>query len=126
MGSKITKDESRDTGMAIVLLLLLVYTATRQRTALLAAITVHVVNMIWPRIYAPLAVVWFGLSRVLAAVVPKVLLFLVFFLIITPIGALRRLAGKDALKLRAFKSGGATVMVERNHVFVSADLENPY
>ena len=42
---------------------------------------------------------------------------------VAPIAILRRLAGKDSLKLRAFKASKDSVMVERNHVFISADLE---
>jgi hypothetical protein len=50
----------------------------------------------------------------------------VFFLMVTPIAILRRLAGKDSLKLRAFKASQDSAMLERNHTFVSQDLEKPY
>jgi hypothetical protein len=50
----------------------------------------------------------------------------VFFGIVTPIATVRRLLGKDSLKLRAFKAGQDSVMVERNHRFIGADLERPY
>jgi hypothetical protein len=59
-------------------------------------------------------------------VVPKILLSLVFFLVVAPIAIVRRLAGKDSLKLSAFKAGKDSVMVVRNHLFTSADLERPY
>jgi len=54
------------------------------------------------------------------------LLSIVFFLVVTPIGILRRLIGKDALKLRVFKGSQDSVMLERNHTFVGQDLERPY
>ena len=72
------------------------------------------------------AVVWLGLSILLGEIVPKVLLSIVFFLVVTPIGILRRLAGKDALKLRVFKGSQDSVMLERNHLFIGRDLERPY
>lgn len=123
---KITKDQSRDTGMAMVLLLLLLAVSPKRHGFLIAAIVVHIVNMIVPQIFRPIAVIWLGLSNLLGEVVPKVLLSIVFFLVVTPIGILRRLAGKDALKLRVFKGGQDSVMLERNHLFIGRDLERPY
>ncbi len=123
---KITKDQSRDTGMAMVLLLLILYIRTKRDGILWAAIALHVVNMIVPRIYAPIAVLWFGFSHVLGTVMSKILLSILFFGLVTPIGLLRRLFGKDSLKLRAFKANKESVMLERNHMFVGHDIEKPY
>ena len=123
---KMTKDQCRDTGMAMVLLLLLIFLKTRRDGLLYSAMVLHVVNMIVPRIYAPIAVLWFGLSRVLGTVVSKVLLSILFFGLVTPIGLLRRLFGKDSLKLREFKSGPESVMLVRSHLFVAQDIEKPY
>lgn len=122
----ISKDQSRDTGMAMVLLLLLFWQSTGIRTLGWAAIAVQVVNMTWPAIFWPLAIVWLGFSRLLAAIVPKILLAVVFYWVVTPIGILRRLSGRDALKLAAFKKGDGSVMVERNHKYSALDLEKPY
>ena len=123
---KITKDQSRDTGMAMVLFLLLLAVSPKRHGYLIAAIVLHAMNMIVPQIFRPVAVVWLGLSTLLGEVVPKVLLSIVFFLVVTPIGFLRRLAGKDALKLREFKGSQDSVMLERNHLFIGRDLERPY
>jgi hypothetical protein len=123
---KITKDQSRDTGMGIVLLLLLLDLKTKRQGYLLAAMAVHVLNMIVPQIYQPLAVVWFGVSDLVGAVVSKILLSILFFGVVTPIGILRRLFGKDSLRLRAFKKGEESVMSVRNHTFAGPDIEKPY
>lgn len=122
----ITKDQSRDTGMAMVLLLLILCIRTKRDGILFAGITLHVLNMTVPRIYAPIAVVWLGLSHLLGNVMSKVLLSILFFCVVTPIGALRRLFGRDSLRLRAFKAGKESVMSVRNHVFVGRDIEKPY
>jgi uncharacterized membrane protein (Fun14 family) len=123
---KITKDQSRDTGMAMVLLFLILFASRKREGYLFAAIGLHVLNMTWPQVYRPIAVVWLGLSDLLGTVVSKVLLSVVFFFVVTPIAILRRLAGKDSLKLRAFKASQDSVMLERNHTFVGRDLEKPY
>lgn len=124
--AKMTKDQSRDTGMAMVLLLLLIYLKTRRDGLLYAAMILHLVNMIVPRIYAPVAVLWLGLSKLLGTVMSKILLSILFFGLVTPIGLLRRLFGKDSLKLRAFKTSEESAMLVRNHLFVGHDIEKPF
>jgi hypothetical protein len=123
---KITKDQSRDTGMGMVLLCLIVFATSKRHGWLIAAIALQVVNMTVPRIFRPVAVIWLGLSDLMGLVVSKILLSIVFFAVVTPIGILRRLAGKDSLKLRVFKAGADSVMLERNHTFTGQDLERPY
>ena len=123
---KIAKDQSRDTGMAMVLLLLLVFASRKREGYLIAAIALQVVNMAVPQVFKPVAVVWLGFSELMGAVMSRILLAIVFFAVVTPIAIFRRLAGKDSLKLRAFKANKDSVMVERNHTFIGRDLERPY
>ena len=123
---KISKDQSRDTGMAMVLLFMLLAISPKRHSLLFVAMALHVLNMTVPGLYRPIAVLWFGLSDLMGAVMSKILLSLVFFLVVTPIAILRRLFGKDALKLRAFKASKDSVMLERNHTFAARDLERPY
>lgn len=122
----ITTDQGRDTGMAMVLLFLLVAASRKKEGYLFIAMALHVINMIKPGIYRPVAILWLGLSDLMGAVVSRILLSIVFFFVVTPISLVRRMMGKDSLKLRAFKAGTASAMVERNHLFVSEDLERPY
>ena len=56
-------------------------------------------------------------------VMSRVVLTVVFFLVVTPVGLLRRLLGKDSLRVRAFKAGDESVMLTRNHVCSGADLD---
>jgi hypothetical protein len=121
-----TSEQAKDTGMAAVLLLLLVWLARRNDRYIVSAVAVHLVNMIAPHVFRPIAVLWLGLSHVLGAVVSRVILTVVFFVVVTPIGLWRRIAGADSLKLKAFKAGTESVMKIRNHTFVGKDLEQPY
>ena len=112
--------------MAMVLLLLLALLKWGRSELLIAALIVHVVNMTVPQVFRPVAIAWFGLAHLLGAVASRVLMVVVFALVVTPIGLLRRALGKDSLRLRAFRSGNGSVMVERNHTFTAGDLEKPY
>ncbi|SRR5579872_2643620 len=123
---KISKDQSRDTGMAVVLGFLIVAATRKREGYLLLALTFHVINMIVPQIYRPIAIVWLGLSDLMGEVASKVMLSIVFFLVVTPIGLIRRMFGKDSMRLRDFKASTDSVMLERNHLFVSRDIESPY
>jgi hypothetical protein len=121
-----TKDQCRDTGMAMVLLLLIFSIILKRNELVLDALVLQVIAMSVPRIFAPIAVVWLGLSHLLGAVLSRVLLTVIFFLVVTPIGLIRRVLGKDSLRLRGFKASDASVMLPRNHIFSGADLERPY
>jgi hypothetical protein len=123
---QITVQQSRDTGMALVLVLLIAYLYRKREGYIFVAIALHVVNMTVPAIYRPAAVVWLGLSEIIGAVMSKVILAVIFFVVVTPVGLVRGLLGKDSLRLRAFKASNESVMVNRNHKFVGADLERPY
>jgi len=112
--------------MAMVLLLMLIAASRKREGYLFVAMALHVLNMVAPQVYRPIAVLWLGISDLLGAVTSRILLSLVFFGVVTPIGLLRRLLGKDSLKLRAFKTGKNSVMVDRNHTFVAQDLDRPY
>lgn len=123
---KISKEQSKDTGMAMVLLLLLLSLAFKRQGLVTVSMVVLVLDMIAPQIYRPVAVVWLGLSHLLGTFMSRILLTLVFFTVVTPVGALRRLMGKDSLKLKVFKATRESVMVVRNHTFVARDIEKPY
>jgi hypothetical protein len=122
----ITKEQSKDTGMAMVLLLLLASAAFKRQALITAAMIALIVDMTVPRLYRPVAVLWLGLSHLLGTVVSKILLTLVFFGVVTPIGLARKLLGIDSLKLKDFKSGDNSVMIVRNHIFTGKDIEKPY
>ena len=122
----ITKEQSRDTGMALVLVLLLVRIFTKVDGYLIAAIVTLVVNMTAPQLYKPLAVVWLGFSHLLGMVMSRVILTVIYVGVVTPMALLRRLAGKDSLKLQAFRADDRSVMLVRNHKFTGKDIEKPY
>jgi hypothetical protein len=124
--TKVTRDQCKDTGMAIVLVLLLLYLWRPDESYVAGAVAVHLVNMIAPPLFKPAAIVWFGLSHVMGTIVSRVLLTLVFFVVVTPIAKLRQLAGADPMQLRRFKKSSGSVMETRNHTFTAKDIEQPY
>jgi hypothetical protein len=121
-----TKEQAKDTGMALVLILLLLALRRRQSAYVPAAIGLHLVNMIAPQAFRPAAVLWFAFSHVLGNITSRIIMVVAFFGVVTPVGVLRRWSGADALKLKSFKVGRSSVMAERNHTFTGKDIEKPY
>jgi hypothetical protein len=79
-----------------------------------------------PKIFTPQAHLWLGLSRVMGEVVLKILLTIVFILIVTPIGLIRKGLGKDPMRLKRWKKGADSVFIDRSHTFVPEDIEKPF
>jgi hypothetical protein len=121
-----TREQAKDTGMALVLVFLLIWLFRRRDGYIGVALIFQLVTMTAPQVFRPIAVVWFGISHVMGAVASRVLLSLVFFVFVTPVGLWRRAMGADSLQLNSFGRGKESVMKVRNHTFVGQDLEQPY
>lgn len=117
---------ARDTGMAVTLILILwsIYAYDRW-SIILAAISLFL-SMAVPIIFAPLSLVWFGLSEIMGSIVSRIILALLFYLILLPLGFIRRLTGADPLALRKWRSDKRSLFVVRNIKFKAADLEKPF
>ena len=121
-----TPDQARDTGLALVLLcLLLVYFGNRPQWVP-PAIVLLVLCMVWPKAFRPLAGVWFGLSHLLGMVTSGILLTILFFALVTPVGLVRRLTGADVLQLKKWKKDDLSVFIERKGAINRERLEKPY
>jgi hypothetical protein len=122
----ISRDQAKDGGMAVVLILLILGMFLKQNNFYIYAMAALVVNMIFPGIYKPFTKVWFMLANFLGTIMSKVLLTIVYMVLVLPVGLLIRLLGKDSLKLKQFKKDISSVFKERYYQFRSSDIENPY
>jgi hypothetical protein len=80
--------------------------------AFVVAAVVFLAALMFPRGLAPLNRIWLRLSLALHACLSPVILALVFFTTVTPIGLVRRMLGKDPLRLRA-DDNAITYWIER-------------
>lgn len=117
---------ARDTGLALTLLLMVI--AYFQDWSLLNSIAIFTLlaALIAPDLYRPLSVVWFGLGEAMGWVMSRVILTLIFFLVVTPVGLVRSMLGADALQQGAWKNGQESVFAVRQDCFQPKDLEKPY
>jgi hypothetical protein len=112
--------------MAMVLICLLVGHIWGHTWLFKLAIPLLVLDMVFPQVYRPIAPLWFGLSAILGTIMSRVILTVIFFILVTPIGLLRRAFGKDPLKMKLWKRGGHSVFQNRDRLFNSEEIEKPY
>ena len=112
--------------MAMVLICLLIAVLARQPRFVGISIILLLINMIWPRLFRPLATLWFGFSRLLGTFMSRILFSLIFIVMVVPVGLLRKLLGKDSLQMRKWKIGRVSVLKVRDHEFVPNDIAHPY
>ncbi|MCD4773523.1 MAG: hypothetical protein K8R41_09100, partial [Bacteroidales bacterium] len=121
----ISKKQASDTGMAVVLILLLIGFFTNSDIYFKIAIPFLIINMIVPMFFYLFAFVWLGFSTLLGTIVSKIILSIVYIILVVPTGLFRRIIGKDPLQLKEFKKNKDSVMKTRNYSFSSKDIEKP-
>jgi len=102
---------------AIVFTIVALWPVVRGRSvrgwALVAAAAFLLAALALPRVLAPLSQLWLKLGLFLHACISPIIMGLVFYTTVTPIGLVRRLLGQDPLRLR-FDSGAVTYWIERH------------
>ena len=102
---------------AIVFTIVALWPLVRGRSvrgwALIAAAAFLLAALALPRVLAPLSQLWLKFGLFLHACISPIIMGLVFYTTVTPIGLVRRLLGQDPLRLR-FDSGAVTYWIERH------------
>ncbi len=123
---EITASRARDAGLALVLILLLLTKFLHTDIFIWPAVGVLVLTMTWPTVFKPFAIVWFGISNLLGGFISKLLLTLLYVVLVVPVGLIRRVAGKDSMRIKEWKEGSQSVFTVRDHLYTRNDLDKPY
>jgi hypothetical protein len=123
---RITNQQCKDTGLAMILIALIIGLFSESKYAFFGAGVITIVDMVYPRFFYALAIVWYGLSTAIGTIVSKILLSLLFFILVTPVGLIRKALGSDPMKLREWRHGHRSLFQDRNYTYSSKDIENPY
>ena len=65
---------------------------------------------------------WLAFAEILGMINIRILLGILFFLFVVPVGLWRRWRGIDNLQLRQFKKSKGSVMISRDHEYTREDL----
>lgn len=122
----IEKKQMVDAGMALALILLLIGLILKQNVFFVITVFVLILTMTIPIFLKPFAFSWFKFSHLLGTISSKILLSIIFFLMVIPIGFVRKIMGYDSLNLNKFKSGSDSVFKHRDYKFTKKDLEKPF
>lgn len=122
----VTREQAKDTGMAMILICMLVWYFGHFEKSLALAVVLLVINMVVPQIYKPVARLWLGFSNILGAVMSRILLTILFFTLVTPIGVFRRIIGKDSMQINKWKKDRSSVFQIRDHRYQPEDIDKPY
>jgi hypothetical protein len=113
-------------GMTLSLVVLAVAIALRSDLLGKIAFVVLLATILFPVLFTPVSCCWYGLARMLERLMSVIILSFVFYIVVTPVGLLRRCFAKDALRLRSFKKSRAGVFEIRHKEYRSEDLENQF
>ena len=123
---RITKKQCAEFGQVVVLICILLALYQKDNRFVTAAFWFLLTTIIFPFIYYPFAVIWFGFSAILSKISSFLILNILFFILVVPVGLFRKLLGRDPLKIKQFKKARNSVMTERNHLYESTDLVNTF
>ena len=123
---KVTKEEAKDVGLAFSLVFLVVGYLKSYDYFLVLAIVTSIANIIIPSIYTPFVLPLRRIGDIVGGYVTKIMLSILFMIMVTPLGILLRIFGKDPLQLRKWKKDSSSVFVVRDHMFDSEEIERPY
>lgn len=123
---KVKHRQNTETGILIAISLCILGLYTEKAYWIYAAIGVLIIVLIAPVLFKPFAVLWFGLSKFLGIISSGLLLTLLFYVIISPVGLIRRAIGKDSLRIRQFKKNRTSAYITRNYQFKPFDLKFPF
>lgn len=122
----LTKDQVKDTGLVIVLIMILLALFMSSNIYLVIAIVALLLAMLIPSLFHYPAIIWFKLADFISIFTSKILFGLVFFILVLPVGLIRKIFGIDNLMLYKFKKNSNSSFKIRNKLFVKTDLETPF
>ena len=68
--------------------------------AIIVSLVFLILGLINSRLLTPLNKLWFKFGMLLGAIIAPIAMGIVFFLVVTPVGLIMKIAGKDLLKTR--------------------------
>lgn len=114
----------RDTGLVTVFVLIILG-IKNSGIFLYLALFFLAILLICPKTIYPLAYLWERVVWALGSIFPKLVFGLIFYLLIFPVGFLKKIISGDSLQIRSWRTV-ATMFKDRSHVYSKIDLEAPY
>ena len=115
-----------ETGLLMILLDLLWAYFYFGEYQILVGIFLVGATILIPQLFYPVAWVLLVIGRLLNLFIPKILLGVIFYWLVTPVGLIRRILGKDSLQLRKFKENHTSVFIDKPPETQKSRIEQPF
>ena len=110
--------------LAISLGFIIVFLSTKIWSLLWTALVIMTIGILSERISILIHQGWMFLAQVLSAIVPKIMLTIIYFLVLTPLAFLKNLITKsDSLSL---KNNSSSLFKDHNQTYDPKSFENPW
>lgn len=83
-------------------------------------------TLLLPKLFTPFTRLWLRLGMGLNFVFGNLILVLIFYLVVTPVGLWRRMLGIDAMFLRRFKGSADSIFSVCNKEYERSHLKKQY
>ena len=120
--SDISKEQTKEFGMLVVLVTAFFAFYFKKNNLAPVIFILSLLTLVIPLIFYPFAFIWFGFSKIMGKLSTGILLGIVFFIIVSPVGMIRQMMRLDGLKIKQFKKTTDSVMVNREHIYADSDL----
>lgn len=122
----VSKKQNTEFGIVLTLALLVIASIWHIQVLYSIAVFTLIITTLIPVLYTPMSWVWFRFSKFIEIFFSTVILIFVFFIVVTPVGILRRWFAKDNLQLQSFKRNNKSVFIEKNATYKKDDLEKQF
>jgi len=115
-------------GTVLLLVGIVLYFAGKSSSVVFggAGVLLILFGLILPNILKPLNKIWMTLAVILGWFMSRLILFILFYIVITPIGFFLRIAGKDFLNLRTDKNSDSYWEKREKRVKEKIDYERQF
>lgn len=117
------KEKELKSLLVIVVGLLVFYLIFNNVYFIYASVAIGGLSLLIPTVGKGINWVWFKIAEVLGWINSRILLSLLYYIFLTPISLLYRIFKKNSLDIKA---PSKSIYEERNHIYSSKDLDNPW
>ena len=118
----VTTKQCTEFGMVAIMVTTLLAIYFKQNNYMIVVFVLCLLNLIVPIVFYPFAVFWFGLAIILSAISSRIILTIIFFGVVTPIAFIRKMLGRDDMKMKLFKKDKLSAMKSRDHWYIADDF----
>jgi predicted membrane protein len=119
------REKHLETLLSIILGLGVILWITKNKNLVPAIVGIAAIGLFSNYLTEKIHWLWMKISHIMGGIMSKILLSVLFYAFLFPLALLSRIfIKKDSLQLKRTKE--ASYYSERNHLYVSEDIENPW